>query len=217
MNASLPLILLAGLLLAGGAARAAESASVEGTVPLPASVAVAPLMQRYQLKGGEAMAAPPLPAAVVFLEGVFPAPTNPPPVAQMIQQGLRFAPAVLPVRRGTRVSFPNQDSLYHNVFSYSKPKRFDLGRYLKDEPAPAQVFDQPGVVKLYCEIHEHMRGTILVLDTPHFTTATNGVFRLDGLPAGKFKLKAWLDEKTTLEHDVELKPGETIRVEFKPK
>lgn len=98
--------------------------------------------------------------------------------------------------------------LDHNVFSYSKAKRFDLGRYLKEEKPPVVTFDQPGVAKLYCEIHEHMRGTIFVLETPYFTkTDTNGVFRLPGLPAGRFKLKAWADEKNAFERDVEVKPG----------
>ncbi|MBI3875609.1 MAG: hypothetical protein HY300_06550 [Verrucomicrobia bacterium] len=203
------------LLLAAQAARSADGASVEGTVALPAAAAAAQLTQRYQLKGGESMAPPEPPSAVVFLLGSFPPVTNPPPTAQMTQKGLQFIPSLLPVQRGTRVSFPNKDGLYHNVFSYSKTKRFDLGRFLAEEPAPSQVFDTPGVVKLYCEIHDHMRATILVLDTPHFTkTTTNGAFRLDGLPAGKFRLKAWLDEKTTLEQDVELKSGATARVEF---
>jgi len=195
-------------------AHAADTAVVEGSVRIPAAAPAAALTQRYQVKAGAPVAQPEPPAAVVFLEGSFVLATNP-PAAQMVQKGLQFTPALLPVQRGTRVAFPNKDGLYHNVFSYSKPKRFDLGRYLTEEPAPSQVFDQPGVVKLYCEIHEHMRATILVLDTPHFgRTGTNGSFRLEGLPAGKFKLKAWLDEKTTLERDVELKPGATVRVEF---
>jgi len=111
--------------------------------------------------------------------------------------------------------FPNFDDEYHNVFSYSKSKRFDLGRYRKDEKPAVQVFDQPGVVRLRCEIHEHMRGTILVLDTPCFTkTDTNGVYRLENAPAGNFVLKAWVDEKTIYERSVEVKPGETLKVDF---
>jgi hypothetical protein len=155
------------------------------------------------------------PVAVVYLEGQFPLATNPPPTVQLWQKGLQFRPGVLPVQVGTAVAFPNGDELYHNVFSYSKPKRFDLGRYRKDDQAAVQVFDKPGVVKLYCEIHEHMRGTILVLNTPHFTrTDTNGAFRLEKLPAGSYALKVWLDEKTTLERPVTLEAGQRLTVDF---
>jgi hypothetical protein len=122
------------------------------------------------------------------------------------------------VQTGTAVEFPNLDDSYHNVFSYSKTKRFDLGRYRKDEKPAAVVFDKAGVVKLYCEIHEHMRATILVLDTPHFTKSdTNRNFRLEHLPAGKFTVKAWLDEKTQLERAVELSDGATLQIDFAPK
>ena len=153
--------------------------------------------------------------AVVYLEGQFPAVTNPPPVVQMGQQNLRFLPGVLPVRKGTVVEFPNQDDFYHNVFSYSKAKRFDLGRYQKDEKPAAQLFHKTGVVRVNCEIHQQMRGTILVLETPHFTrTDTNGIFRLENLPAGKFVLKAWLDEGRVLERPVELRDGARLRIDF---
>jgi hypothetical protein len=70
---------------------------------------------------------------------------------------------------------------------------------------PSQVFDKPGLATLRCDIHEHMRGLILVLATPHFAkTDGEGRFRLGGLPAGRYKLKAWLDSKTTLERPVTL-------------
>ena len=153
------------------------------------------------------------------LEGVFSArPTNAPAPRILGQKNLQFAPALLPIQKGTVVEFPNYDDLYHNVFSYSKTKRFDLGRYRKDERPAAQLFDKPGVVKLNCEIHEHMRGIILVLDTPHFTkTDTNGHFRLEGLPAGRFTLKAWLNEKTSLQREVELEAGKTQHVAFSAK
>ena len=214
MKTVFPFFGLAALLVVAPI-RAADTASVEGIVPLAKPAAVAPLNVRYQSKPG-VPAAPAAPnVAVVFLE-VPGAPTNATPATvQMPQRNLAFSAGLLVIRRGTLVEFPNEDDLYHNVFSYSKAKRFDLGRYLKGEKPAAQLFDQAGVVKLYCEIHEHMRGTILVLDTPHFArTDTNGVFQLTGLPAGKFKLKAWVDEKTTLEREVELKPGTTARVDF---
>jgi hypothetical protein len=133
----------------------------------------------------------------------------------MEQKHFQFAPGILPIQKGTSVEFPNLDDAYHNVFSYSKAKRFDLGRYRKDEKPAALVFDKPGVAKLYCEIHEHMRGTILVLDTPYFVkTDSSGKYRLDHLPTGKYTLKAWIDEKTVLEKPVELKDGDTIKVDF---
>ena len=136
------------------------------------------------------------------------------PVQQMSQKNLAFVTPLLPVRVGTKVEFPNLDDTFHNIFSFSPAKRFDLGRYTAAErPIPSQVFDKPGLITLRCDIHEHMRGLIVVLDTPHFVkTDTEGNFKLGGLPLGKYKLKAWLDSKTTLEHPVELKPGGTLRV-----
>jgi plastocyanin len=203
------------LALAGLALTARAEVVIEGTVTLPPPKKPA-AMPRYQITGeiGPAPAA----AAIVFLEGKFPAPVVKPPALTMGQRGYQFEKAVLPVRVGTRVEFPNFDPDYHNVFSYSKSKRFDLGRYRKGETPAALVFDQPGVIRLYCDIHEHMRSVIVVLDTPHFTTTdAAGKFRLNGLPAGHYVLKAWIDEKTTRERPVELKAGETLRVDFPAK
>jgi hypothetical protein len=138
--------------------------------------------------------------------------------AAVVQEHFQFSPAVLPILVGTAVEFPNLDDSYHNVFSYSKAKRFDLGRYRKDEKPAAITFDKAGVIKLYCEIHPHMRATVLVLDTPHFTrTDTNGNFRLEHLPAGQFTLKVWLNEKTERERAVTLTDGAALRVDFAEK
>jgi plastocyanin len=171
--------------------------------------------KRYEIitKGGLIIPSPPV--AVVYLEGSFPKPAKP-AVVQMIQKGLQFVPPLLPVQVGTKVEFPNLDDTYHNIFSYSPAKRFDLGRYRSDErPVPSQVFDVPGAVTLRCDIHEHMRGLILALETPYFTTTdTEGRFRMTGLPQGQYKLKAWLSSKTTLELAVELKKNSTIRADF---
>ncbi len=202
-------------LLVLGPAMALAQGVVEGTVKLPKS-SVAPVMnRRYEIvsKGGVLATNPPL--AVVYLTGSFPAPATP-LVTQMAQKDLTFLPLLLPVRTGTRVEFPNLDDTYHNVFSYSPPKRFDLGRYLPGEkPVPSQLFDVPGLVTLRCDIHEHMRGLILVLDTPHFVvTDAEGRFRLSGLPPGRYTLKVWLDSRTTLERAVELTADKTLRADF---
>ncbi len=212
----LPALVLIAALAAPCGLVAQGAASVEGAVTLPKVSAPAKVNPRYAAQAG-ALLPPEPPTAVVFLEGA-PVPADPAStsnVVQMVQKGMQFAPGLLAVRKGTRVEFPNQDDFYHNVFSYSKVKRFDLGRFLKDERPPAVTFDQAGVVKLYCEIHEHMRGTVVVVDTPFFVkTDTNGVFRLTGLPAGQFKLKAWIDDKISYEQPVDLKPGATARVNF---
>lgn len=188
---------------------------IEGRVALPAAITAPVLNQRYEIvsKAGVVATNPPL--AVVFLAGNFP-PAATPPVAQLVQKNLTFVPALLPIRTGTKVEFPNLDEQYHNIFSYSPAKRFDLGRYRPDEkPIPSQLFDQPGLVTLRCDIHEHMRGVVLVLDTPHFTmTDATGAFRLTGLPAGRYTLKVWIDSKTTRERPVELADGATLRVDF---
>lgn len=190
-------------------------AVVEGRVSLPKPQPWTAPPPRYVDQVGK-ITPPDPPAAVVFLEGQFP--TNSIHRTNEVQQlGAQFRPALLPIEVGTSVAFPNEDDFYHNVFSYSKAKRFDLGRYRKNDRPPVEVFDKPGVVKLYCEIHQHMRGVILVLDTPYFTRTTNGLYRLQDLPVGKYVLKAWIDEKHVYEKPVELEPGRTLHVDFDTK
>lgn len=191
------------------------SATVEGRVELPKSHSAPVQAKRYEIvtKGGVLSTQPPL--AVVYLDGPFPQPASL-PTKQVTQKNLTFVPALLPVRVGTKVEFPSLDDTYHNIFSYSPAKRFDLGRYRPDErPVPSEVFDKPGLVTLRCDIHEHMRGLILVLDTPYFVvTDPSGHFRLSGLPAGHYTLKAWIDSRTTREKPVDLKNGQTLDVDF---
>ena len=191
------------------------SAVVEGRVELPKSHSAPVQAKRYQIvtKGGVLSTQPPL--AVVYLDGNFPQPASL-PMKEVAQKDLTFIPALLPVRVGTKVEFPNLDDTYHNIFSYSPAKRFDLGRYRANErPIPTQIFDKPGLVTLRCDIHDHMRGLILVLNTPYFVmTDADGRFRLSGLPAGHYALKAWIDSRTTREKPVDLKDGETLHVDF---
>jgi len=192
-------------------------ASIVGKVALPKLEVPAVTPLRYPGQIGE-VAPPDPPVAVVYFEGSVPNVTSHSAAVTnqvLRQRGMQFHPALLPIQVGTAVAFPNGDDFYHNVFSYSKPKRFDLGRYRKDDRPPIEIFDKPGVVKLYCDIHQHMRGVILVLDTPYFTsTDTNGLYELRNLPAGNYVLKAWVDEKHVGEKPVSLKPGQRLHEDF---
>ena len=188
---------------------------VEGMVPLPKAKTAPVMAKRYEIvsKGGVMSLNPPL--AVVYVEGAFPN-AKKAETKQIVQKDFTFTPALLPVRVGTKVEFPNMDDAYHNVFSFSPAKRFDLGRYRADErPIPFQVFDRPGMVSLRCDIHEHMRGIILVLDTPHFVLSEpSGQFQIKGLPAGSYKVKAWINSRATLVQDVVLMSGKATRADF---
>jgi len=210
------LALLCFALLAETQTTAFSQAAVEGRVDLPKTKSAPVMAKRYEIvtAGGVLSTSPPL--AVVYLDGSFPKPASL-PTKQVAQKDLAFLPSLLPIQVGTRVEFPNlEKDTYHNIFSYSPAKRFDLGRYRPDErPVPSQIFDVAGLITLRCDIHEHMRGLILVLDTPHFTiTDESGHFRLTTLPAGHYTLKAWVDSRTTRAQSVDLKSGATVHVDF---
>lgn len=200
------------------AATARGGATVEGLVQLPPPRMERPLNQRYQTNADAPLTPSNPPAAVVYLEGTF-APNDAPAVsvspAQMTQKNFAFAPDLVAVHVGGAVQFPNLDDMYHNVFSYSKAKRFDLGRFRKDEKPASVVFDKPGVVTVHCEIHDRMRGIILVLTSPHFVkTDPAGRYRLEHLPAGHYSLKAWINEADVRSHDVDLTDSATLHVDF---
>ena len=102
-----------------------------------------------------------------------------------------FVPHVLPIVVGTTVDFPNNDHTYHNVFSLSKTKTFDLGRYAAGR-SKAIRFDRPGIVRVFCDIHSHMSAFILVFGHPFFAmTDPDGRYRLDNVPPGTYSVVAW--------------------------
>ena len=188
---------------------------VEGKVQLPKTAVPAVVNQRYLKNLDASVISPDPPRAVIYLEGTFPPPATQ-PHARMGQKNLEFETTLLPIRAGTVVEFPNEDDVYHNIFSFSKPKRFDLGRYRKDEtPVPTVLFDKPGPVALHCDIHEHMHAVILVVDTPYFVrTDLDGNYRLPDLPSGHYTLVAWVNSKTAYQRAVDLKPGVSLHADF---
>ncbi len=111
--------------------------------------------------------------------------------AVLDQRDERFVPHVLAITTGTVVDFPNSDRIYHNVFSLSKTRPFDLGRYAAGRSKSVK-FDRPGVVRVFCDIHSHMNAFILVFDHPFFSlTDADGRYRIDNVPPGSYTLVAW--------------------------
>jgi len=102
-----------------------------------------------------------------------------------------FEPHVLGVPVGATIDFPNGDLVYHNVFSYSKPKKFDLGYYGKGK-SKSITFDKPGVVQVFCDIHSTMSAYVLVVDTPFVTQPDeNGEYVIPNVPNGNYTVKVW--------------------------
>lgn len=113
------------------------------------------------------------------------------PRARMDQRNETFIPHVLAIVAGTTVDFPNNDQTYHNVFSLSKPKPFDLGRYAAGRSKSVR-FDTPGIVRVFCDIHAHMSAHILVFAHRYFAvTDSDGRYRLEAVPPGTYTMVAW--------------------------
>ncbi|TPG54108.1 methylamine utilization protein [Sphingomonas glacialis] len=113
------------------------------------------------------------------------------PPYEMAQQNIAFVPHVLIVPVGATVTFPNRDKVRHHVYSFSKPRKFDLKLYGKDETRSV-VFDKPGVVALGCNIHDAMNGYVVVVETPYAVqTDANGHATITGVPAGGATIRVW--------------------------
>ena len=155
--------------------------------------------------------------AAVFLESEETDRTKYAPPARnpvLNQHHLQFHPQVLPVLVGTTVDFPNRDNLFHNVFSYSQPKEFDLGRYPMDD-SRSVTFSAPGTVRVYCDIHSQMSATILVLQNPFFASpADDGTFQIPDVPAGKYTAVFWYGRDAVERRPVTVRTGESSEVDF---
>jgi len=134
--------------------------------------------------------------------------------ATLDQRNETFVPHVLAVTVGTVVDFPNSDRTYHNVFSLSRAKRFDLGRYAAGRSRPVQ-FDRPGVVRVFCDIHSHMSAFVLVFNHPFYDVADgDGRFRIENVPAGTYNVIAWYEGETRANRSVSVSAGGIVDLDF---
>lgn len=151
---------------------------------------------------------------LVYLVGF----TEPPPggTVEIQQRGKEFLPNLLGVTAGQQVSFPNGDPFYHNVFSPSSVRKFDLGQYRPGETR-ARLFPKPGVVDVYCNIHPQMSATILVLPNRRFATAKrDGSYSISGVPPGRWTIYAYSRRaEKPVGKEVEVTAGETATVDFR--
>jgi len=122
--------------------------------------------------------------------------------AVMDQRNERFVPHLLAVMVGAVVEFPNSDLTYHNVFSLSRAKRFDLGRYAAGKSKGVRM-DRPGVVRVFCDIHSHMSAFVLVFNHPFFdVTDVDGHFELPSLPPNTYSIVGWYEGEARITRSV---------------
>ncbi len=157
-----------------------------GAAPPGAAATVSGRLQIVE-KGGRS--ASDMSEAVVWIDGVKAKPPSGKAVVTM--KGKQFIPRVVAVGVGSTVEFPNEDPIFHNVFSVSGENRFDLQLY-KRPKSGARTFNRPGVVRVYCNIHPQMSAIVVVSDSPYYAKAAkDGSFALEGVPPGSYTLRAW--------------------------
>ncbi|MDB4959816.1 MAG: uncharacterized protein JWO36_7385, partial [Myxococcales bacterium] len=126
------------------------------------------------------------------------------------QHELQFEPRVSVVVKGTTVDFPNKDKIFHNVFSTSRPARFDLGLY-RSGASKSVEFKRAGVVDVFCNIHPEMSSRVLVVPTEHFAiTDASGKFRIDHVPAGQYPVVVWHPNGAEVRKTLTIEPGKAV-------
>jgi plastocyanin len=148
---------------------------------------------------------------VVYLEGKLP---SRPMTAEIVQEGRHFTPDTVAISAGSTVTFPNHDPIFHNVFSLSKAKSFDLGNYAQNQSRRVQ-FPKPGVVFVHCHLHPNMTAAILIAPNSFVTIAgKDGKFSLPGVPPGDYTAVAWHRAAGFFRQEVKVSAGRAASLQF---
>lgn len=135
--------------------------------------------------------------------------------ATILQRDRTILPNVTVVQTGAEIDFPNGDKVFHNLFSLSDPKRFNLGRYPPGDSRQV-TFERPGVVRMFCDIHSEMSATIVVVDTPYFGKPdAAGRYRITGVPEGRHTLVAWHEAVGTVSTEVVVTSSGATRADLR--
>ena len=155
------------------------------------------------------------PVAYVYVDNILA-----PPVKgehKVIQQsGKKFIPGWAVIQRGTAITFPNNDNIYHNVFSLSSGNSFDLGLYNSAGEPKSHTFNEAGPVDIYCNIHPDMAARVLVVPNRYFAKVkADGTFDIPGVPAGRRKVVAWAPGASPVTEWVEVAGGHAADLHLK--
>jgi plastocyanin len=151
---------------------------------------------------------------IVYVEGTKPATPPVPMRARISQRDEQFLPQVTAITVGSTVDFPNDDPFFHNVFSLSKARTFDLGRYPTGK-SRSVTFATPGVVKVFCDIHSHMTALVMVFDHPWFAIPDEeGAFTLPQVPSGELTVVAWHERIGERREQITLAPRGVAKLSF---
>lgn len=210
---------LAAALGLGGPIQQASAPSgggtVRGRVFVPESPTTAPRPMVGGL-GGPSHVSIDRSRVVVYLEAT-PALTaagHAPVRARMDQRDEQFVPHLLAITTGSVVEFPNSDTTFHNVFSLSRTRTFDLGRYPPGRNGAVR-FDRPGVVPVFCDIHSHMSGYILVFDHAYYTVSDeNGRYAIRDIPPGNYALSVWSELGRATSRRITVTADATVDADF---
>jgi plastocyanin len=188
------------LVAAAGATTAARAATIRG---------------RVKIEGASDRRPADPSGAVVYLDHLPAGVAAPEPGRFTIEtKSKKFTPQVLAVPVGSTVTFPNSDTILHNVFSASGANAFDLGLYGKGQAKDA-VFREPGLVRVYCNVHEKMVAFVVVCPSRYFARVRDdGSFEITGAPAGEYDVKVWDERGGIQASSVTVAAGDTLDVAF---
>lgn len=156
-------------------------------------------------------------SAIVYIKGVKGTFATPGKRPQMDHVNQKFVPTMLPVLKGSTVDFPNSDNVFHSAFSISESNSFDLGIYGPGKEKFV-TFKNQGIVEIFCHIHDHMFGYVLVLDNPYFSIADEkGAYSIDNIPPGTYDIVGWVNPRLNITQKVTIKGNEFVALNLKVK
>lgn len=211
--------MLSGLILIVTAS-CLDAGDIEGKVVISRSLTKRRVVVDLYAPRGGAPAYAPAPAdldewgrTVIYIDAVLPI-ASPQPIGQIPQRNRRFEREVLIVPVGSAVSFPNTDPIFHNVFSLSKAKSFDLGYYSQGQTRVIR-FDNPGPVQIFCHLHPNMNAAVLVVPNLYFAQpSATGDFRIPAVPAGRYMLRLWHKSAGFLQEEIDVPADASVQVVF---